>query len=103
MINTDDKTQSQLANRSRLGLLSAILGLIALASAAMLGVISFTPFNPPDWARFGTAALFVVGFLGSGILGVLSLRSRRRVWAVVGLVLFALSTITCVTMLFLGG
>ncbi len=106
MINkpaVEDRPQSQPANRFLLGILSAIFGFLALASAAMIGIISFTPFNPPDWARFSTFALFGVGFLGSAIFGALSLRGRGRVWAVVGLALIALTTIACLTMLFQPG
>jgi hypothetical protein len=98
----DNRTQSQMAIHPRIGMLSAMLGIVALMSAILTGVISFTTFNPPDWVRFGTLALLALGFLGSGILGMLGLRSPQRVWAIIGLVLCAMSTITCVAMLFLG-
>lgn len=100
--NKDRRAQSQIAISPRIGLLSAALGIVAFMSAILAGVISFTTFNPPDWVRFGTLALLALGFLGSGILGMLGLQSPQRVWAVIGLVLFAMSTMTCVAMLFLG-
>ena len=89
MSNDEERVSVQKAYRSRMGGLSAILGLITLASAVMVGVISFTVFNPPDWARFGVFALFGVGFLGSLFLGALGLRNPRRAWAIVGLATLA--------------
>jgi hypothetical protein len=53
-------------------------GLLALAFLIVVGFISFTSFNPPDWFRIGSSVLSLVSLAGGIGAGVVGLRTPRR-------------------------
>jgi hypothetical protein len=60
-------------------------GLLALVSLTVVGFISFTSFNPPDWFRIGSSVLLLVSLAGGIGAGVVGLRTPRRWWALLGI------------------
>ncbi|MFB8146993.1 hypothetical protein ACFC1W_09630 [Microbacterium sp. NPDC056003] len=73
------------------GVAATALGVIGLLGFAWLWVITATPLDPPEWARIAGVWLIPLGVIGAAILGFLSLRGSGRTWAIVGLVLAALT------------
>ena len=70
----------------------------------MIGLTSFTPFNPPGWLRIATMAplpLAIILSVGFGIGGIK--RNSSRAWAIAGVILTALSVIVFIIMINDGG
>ncbi len=102
-MRTEELTNAK--ENSRLwGILSFLFALATAASVAMIGVTSFTAFNPPGWLRVTTMApLPAVLVLAAGF-GIVALRrSAGRVWAIAGLSLAALSLAAFIIMINVGG
>jgi hypothetical protein len=86
------------------GLLSFLFAIATVGSVAMLGVTSFTAFNPPGWLRIATMAplpLLVILSVGFGIAGFRS--GSGRGWAMTGLILTCISFIAFIVMISVGG
>lgn len=86
------------------GVLSFLFAIAAVGSVAMIGCTSFTLFNPPDWIRIVTMAplpFLIILSVGFGLVGFK--RNSGRVWAITGLILIALSVVTFIIMLNVGG
>lgn len=86
------------------GLLSVIFGIATAGSTAMIGVTSFTSFDPPGWLRIATMAplpFLIILAVGFGIRGIK--RNSGRVWSIAGLVLTALSLLAFIILLNVGG
>lgn len=89
---------------SLVGILALVAAVIAAASTAIIGLTSFTNFNPPNWLRIITMAplpFAILLSLGFGIAGLT--KKPGRAWAVAGLVLAGLSIIAFVVMILVGG
>jgi hypothetical protein len=101
----DTNTASRLNGRaSLLGVLSFVFGVITALSVGMIGVTSFTSFNPPDWLRIATMAplpLALIAGVGFGVSGLL--RRSGRGWAVAGLALVVLAVIAFAMMISAAG
>jgi hypothetical protein len=67
-----------------LGVLGATSGFVSIVAVAVIGVTSFTAFDPPEWVRLGTLALFAISWLASVIMDVLGFRASNRTAAIAG-------------------
>lgn len=90
--------------KSPLAILSFILAAAGAGSAAMIGLTSFTTFNPPDWLRILTMAPLPFLMLLTVVFGVMSLKAGTgRGWAIAGLVIVAMSAAGFAVMIGFGG
>jgi hypothetical protein len=98
-IGVDRPSQS---NIDHFGLL-ILSGVVAAGSAVMIGLTSFTLFNPPGWLRIITMAPFPVAIISSVVFGLVGLRGGSgRVWSIIGLVLAFLSGLAFIVMINVG-
>jgi len=85
------------------GVAAAVLGSVALVAVSLAGAISFTPLNPPGWARITVIVLLAGGWLGSVVLGIVGYFGQARTSALVGLALWGIATVIIVAMVYFGG
>lgn len=99
-----NKLASVKTRRFNSGVVAFLAGVVALGSIAMIGITSFTAFNPPGWLRIVTMAPFpfaLILAIGLGIDGLKRLSSRAA--AIAGLVLAALAVAGFIVILSAGG
>ena len=93
-----DTTNTGRASKS-FGIWSAVLGLVSVAGVAFVWLTSTIPFTPGNAIVAAAALIMVLSWLASVALGLVSLRSAGRGWAIVGLALAALSIAGMVVLL----
>lgn len=76
-----------------LGVVSAVLGLVALVAFGWLWALSATPLDPPNWVRILGIAFLPIGVVGGAVTGIAGLRGAGRGWAIAGLVAVGLSIV----------
>ncbi len=99
--NTTSKSNE---HRSFLGLLAFWTAVAAAGSITMIGITSFTAFNPPDWLRISTMVplpFLVIASIGFGLAG--SKISSSHNWSIAGLIISGLSVIAFIVMIIIGG
>lgn len=76
-----------------------VLGVLAVVSAALTALLSFTnTLDPPEWVRIVMTSGIPVGTIGVAVVWVLAPDSRREVATKVGLALVALSLVALIVM-----
>lgn len=81
-----------------------VLAVLAAASTTVIGLTSFTSFNPADWIRIASMAPLPFVFLASVGCAIAALRSSAgRTIAILAIVLDAAVLIGFVTMIAVGG
>ena len=75
-----------------------VVGVIAVLAAVAVGIISFTPADPPSWFRIGAFWVLILAILLSIALGVTARHDRSRVWGWIGAGLGGLSLAALIVM-----
>lgn len=86
------------------GVLCFLFAVVTLVSVAMIGLTSFTNFNPPDWVRIASMAplpFALIASVGFGLAGYK--KESNRAWAKAGLVLVVVSVVAFGVMIAVGG
>ncbi len=90
--------------RTLFGLLAFWTAVAAAGSVTMIGITSFTAFNPPDWLRIATMAplpFLIIASLGFGLAGFKP--SSSRIWSIAGFVISGITIIAFIVMINAGG
>lgn len=86
------------------GWCALIASFITAGSLAMMGVTSFTAFDPAEWVRIASMVPFPFALVLSVACGIAALRKKvDRAPATIALVIDTLSIVAFIVMLFIGG
>lgn len=81
------------------GSVGMLIGAVAALAALAVGVISFTPADPPTWIRIATFWLLILSIPLSIVFGAAARHDGHRVWGVAGAGLGGLALIALIVMM----
>jgi hypothetical protein len=78
------------------GIVSAVMGLLALVGTAWVVLISAVDVDVAEWLRIAGSTLVPIGLVGAVIAAFLGWRGPGRGWAVTGVALAAVTVVSFV-------